>query len=138
METEHQVDARYRGQSYELRVPADDWLERFHVAHEARYGYARRESTVELITVRVAATIAGVELSGTPPQPTAKPTRETAVVWWNGIWCDAVRTWRHALPVGTSLEGPALILEYSGTTWLPGGWRMSVDGAGSLDMVANA
>src|SRR5690606_6758351 len=47
------IDARYRGQSFELAVPADDWIERFHRAHEARYGYRRDDTPVEAVTVRV-------------------------------------------------------------------------------------
>jgi len=28
--------------------------------------------------------------------------------------------------------GPALVMEYSSTTWLPPGWRLEVDERGSL------
>ncbi|MGK7311803.1 MAG: hydantoinase/oxoprolinase family protein, partial [Candidatus Longimicrobiales bacterium M2_2A_002] len=49
------ADVRYRGQSFELRVPADDWVDAFHAAHEARYGFARRGAPVELVTARVEA-----------------------------------------------------------------------------------
>jgi N-methylhydantoinase A len=49
------ADVRYHGQSFELRVPADDWVEAFHAAHEARYGFARRDARVELVTARVEA-----------------------------------------------------------------------------------
>ena len=47
------VDLRYRGQSYELTVTlAPDFIERFHQAHERRYGYANRGRQVELVNVR--------------------------------------------------------------------------------------
>jgi N-methylhydantoinase A len=40
MRLERTVDARYRGQSYELSVSADNWVNDFHTAHLKRYGYA--------------------------------------------------------------------------------------------------
>ena len=50
-----EADLRYAGQSFELTVPLGERLaERFHVAHEARYGYADRERAIELVAVRTA------------------------------------------------------------------------------------
>jgi N-methylhydantoinase A len=50
-----EADLRYAGQSFELTVPLGDGLaERFHRAHEERYGYADRGRTVELVAVRTA------------------------------------------------------------------------------------
>ncbi|HSG48091.1 MAG TPA: hydantoinase/oxoprolinase family protein, partial [Longimicrobiales bacterium] len=63
---ERWVDARYQGQSFELRVPAEGWAEAFHAAHEARYGYARRDAEVEAVTVRAVATAPGLEVLSTP------------------------------------------------------------------------
>jgi N-methylhydantoinase A len=50
-----EADVRYRGQSFELTVPLGPQLaERFHEAHENRYGYADRERSLELVAVRTA------------------------------------------------------------------------------------
>jgi N-methylhydantoinase A len=50
-----EADLRYRGQSFELAVPLGDGLaERFHQAHEERYGYADRGREVEIVAVRTA------------------------------------------------------------------------------------
>ncbi len=50
-----EADLRYAGQSFELAVPLGPRLaERFHAAHEARYGYADRERAIELVAVRTA------------------------------------------------------------------------------------
>jgi N-methylhydantoinase A len=50
-----EASLRDRGQSFELRVPLGrDLEERFHRAHEERYGYADRDRVVELVTVRTA------------------------------------------------------------------------------------
>jgi N-methylhydantoinase A len=48
-----EADLRYVGQSHELSVPlGPELLERFHQAHEDRYGYADRSRQLELVAVR--------------------------------------------------------------------------------------
>ena len=46
------MDARYQGQSFELRVPAADWARRLPRAHDERYGYRRDDTPVEAVTLR--------------------------------------------------------------------------------------
>jgi len=53
---ERLVDARYRGQSFELTVPVEGWEGAFHAAHERRYGY-RDEAPVDLVSLRVRAVV---------------------------------------------------------------------------------
>jgi N-methylhydantoinase A/oxoprolinase/acetone carboxylase beta subunit len=36
---------------------------------------------------------------------------------------------------GHALEGPAIVQEYSATTWVPPEWRVEVDAWGSLQLV---
>ena len=51
---ERSLDMRYQGQSYEITVPlADDPTEAFHLSHERLYGYSRRASVVQIVTLRV-------------------------------------------------------------------------------------
>jgi N-methylhydantoinase A len=58
-----EADLRYRGQSFELAVPLGDGLaERFHQAHEERYGYADRGREIEIVAVRTAEVTPGPEL----------------------------------------------------------------------------
>jgi N-methylhydantoinase A len=60
---EGEADLRYGGQSFELTVPlGGDVAERFHDAHEERYGWADRSRPVELVAVRTAETRPGPEL----------------------------------------------------------------------------
>ena len=48
-----EADLRYVGQSFELTVPLGPELaERFHRAHEERYGYKDRDRGVELVAIR--------------------------------------------------------------------------------------
>jgi N-methylhydantoinase A len=58
-----EADLRYHGQSFELTVSlGSDLEERFHRAHEERYGYADRAREVELVAVRTAEIDPGPEL----------------------------------------------------------------------------
>jgi N-methylhydantoinase A len=57
---EGEADLRYHGQSFELAVPLGaDLAERFHRAHEERYGYADRGREIELVAVRTAEVVPG-------------------------------------------------------------------------------
>ena len=59
-ELRRRADLRYRGQSFELTVEADDLdavQERFAEAHERRYGYRMEGEDVELVNARVVATL---------------------------------------------------------------------------------
>ncbi|HEY7381912.1 MAG TPA: hydantoinase/oxoprolinase family protein [Gaiella sp.] len=61
------ADLRYAGQSFELAVPLGPGLaDRFHAAHEARYGYADASREIELVAVRTALVAPGprIELQG--------------------------------------------------------------------------
>jgi N-methylhydantoinase A len=67
--SEGEASLRYRGQSFELTVDLGPELaERFHRAHEERYGYADRARQVELVAVRTAAVEPGprLRLTGGP------------------------------------------------------------------------
>jgi N-methylhydantoinase A len=68
--SEGEADLRYVGQSFELTVALGPGLvDRFHAAHEERYGYADRARTIELVAVRTADVRAGPEIelpSGEP------------------------------------------------------------------------
>ena len=65
-----EASLRYRGQSFELTVDlGPELVERFHRAHEDRYGYADRARRVELVAVRTAAVEPGPELRLTGGRP---------------------------------------------------------------------
>jgi N-methylhydantoinase A len=67
---EGEADLRYRGQSFELTVPLGlDLAERFHRAHEERYGIADRAREIELVAVRTAEVQPGPELAWPAGEP---------------------------------------------------------------------
>ena len=60
---EGEADLRYAGQAFELTVPLGPRLdERFHRAHEERYGYSDAARPLELVAVRTAEVEHGPEL----------------------------------------------------------------------------
>jgi N-methylhydantoinase A len=71
-----EADLRYAGQSFELTVPLGPGLaERFHQAHQERYGYADTTRVLELVAVRTAEirpappiVVAGLERAVRGPQ----------------------------------------------------------------------
>lgn len=135
LSVERWIDARYRGQSFELAVPSEDWSTRFHRAHEERYGYRRDDVPAEAVTVRVVVTAPAPDLA--PPELAAAdgpPPRSATEVVHRGGTIPAVRVRRADLRAGHRLDGPAIIQEYSGTTWVPPAWTLEVDRWGCLHL----
>ncbi len=132
---ERAIDGRYGGQSYELEVPASpDWREAFHGAHLQRFGFRRDDAVVEAVTLRVTARAhvarpqpARLAPAKAAPQP-QRPTR----VYVGSTWEDVSLYQRDALQPGHRLEGPAVIAEYSATTWVPPEWCLEVNESGDL------
>jgi N-methylhydantoinase A len=129
------IDARYGGQSYELAVPATaDWLEAFHAAHLSRFGFKREDAVVEAVTLRVTAR-ARVAHPGSAPieeATTSAAAERTLRVYINGEWSEVPLFRRTALRAGQRIDGPAVIAEYSATTWLPPAWHADLAPYGDI------
>ena len=133
-----EVDARYHGQSFELRVPAENWVDAFHEAHRQRYGYNAPGGVVEAVTARVTAESVerkrerkrAVKVSAGRVSASIEPVR------WDGRRVKARVHARESLSNSQAIVGPAVITEYSSTTWLPPGWRARVDSNGNLLLTA--
>jgi N-methylhydantoinase A len=132
---ERWVDARYRGQSFELGVPEDGWVESFHRAHHERYGYRRDQTPVEAVTLRVIVSAPAADLHvSTLAAADGPPDTTSARVVYGGAPHEGVALWRSDLRAGHEIPGPAIIQEYSGTTWVPPEWTARVDGWGILHL----
>ena len=129
------VDARYVGQSFELRVPKENWDTHFHSLHEKRYGYQRPATPLEAVTLRSVASAPGPPLDAERLIPlAAAPSIERTRTYIEGEWTEVDRVWRRELGPEQTLAGPALVLEYSSTTWIPRGWSLRVDEWGNLHL----
>ncbi len=131
-EIQFSADMRYRGQGYELTVTwTADAIEQFHLEHERRYGYADRTRTVEVVNIRVRLTRPS-ELLEQAPKPTKAGNGVQAItthryVYEEGQWQQSTVYKRDLLRTGDAIAGPAVIDEYSATTFLPSRCRLSVD-----------
>ena len=150
---ERSLDLRYRGQGYELNLPAaqdgddkdkDDVTARFHAEHQRRYGHHHAGREIELVTLRLRASLP-------TPQPQSQ-TRlkvgrqqiarkastkrvapvEHAPVFFDGKVVTTPVFERGSLVLGRLMRGPAVITEYSATTVIPAGKRFWVDAAENL------
>lgn len=129
------VDLRYRGQSFELTVEADDLrtlAERFHAAHERRYGYRMEDEPVELVNLRLTATVpvGKPELSEGPPEGEAVRGRREAN--FGGEWLEVPVLDRERMGEGSEVEGPAIVEFRESTCVVRPGWGGRVDGVGTL------
>jgi N-methylhydantoinase A len=139
------LDARYRGQNFEVKVAcdglgADDLAElvaRFHAAHTQEYGYAIPTRGIEFVSARVQA------LGRVPKAPHARIAGGTSLVaartGTRRVFVDPARGWaeaaiytREALPVGVVFAGPAIVNEMSATTLLLPGQSALVDPFGNI------
>jgi N-methylhydantoinase A len=130
---ERLLEMRYIGQAYELAVPAGgDFVAAFHRAHQQRYGYAEPGRPVEIVTVRlrVAGRTAKPELPRSRPagrSPQAALSGEQRLYYRGRVVSAAIYD-RARLRAGQRFAGPAIVTEYSATTFVPPGWSACVDG----------
>jgi len=102
-----EADLRYRGQSFELTVPLGPGLrERFHLAHEARYGYGDADREIELVAVRTA------EVRPAPPVAVSGPHIE--VTGPQVLELDGATAWVPAGWAGATERHGTLVLRRSG------------------------
>jgi len=139
------VDVRYQGQGYELNVPLTRSLIRdFRSEHRRRYGYNYPARAIELVTLRLRATIksqsahraAGHLGAGALARPgRLKPGRvlqDSVPVFFSGKKFAATIHSRDTLPAGRDYSGPAVIAEYSATTVVPPGITFRKERSGNL------
>ncbi len=131
------VDARYRGQGYELNIPYGRGLiAAFRREHERRYGYGYPAREIELVTLRLRATVKSPQASmGAAHLDRASRggfEPEHAPVFFDGKKVMAAIRDRGFLQAGRKYPGAAIVTEYSATAVVPPGRRFWLDGAGNL------
>ncbi|MGA8538242.1 MAG: hydantoinase/oxoprolinase family protein, partial [Terriglobales bacterium] len=138
---ERSLDLRYRGQGYELNVPATENVSaRFHDEHQRRYGYHHAEREIELVTLRLRARLRTAPLEALPVTTQRRARKasgrvnpvERAPVFFRDKSMTTPVFERGDLIPGRSMRGPAVITEYSATTVIPPGKRFWVDSPGNL------
>jgi N-methylhydantoinase A len=139
---EHSLDTRYEAQEYTLTIPVgvplapgsvDEISQRFHEAHDARYGHSNPGAPVEFVVARTAllGELGRAEPERLSPQGSAsQPRRRDAVFGRQTRQAAVVR--RDELRAGSELAGPAIIDEQTATAVVPPGWTAQIDQIGTL------
>ncbi len=129
---EKYLDLRYIGQSYELTIPlTDDYLNDFHSYHKQLYSYSNPKLPTELVNIRVKAIINTIK----PPIHPVKednlkktnPIIKYGQMYFNNQWYEIPIYKRELLTPSAEITGPAIIVEYSATTFLPPNFNLKVD-----------
>jgi N-methylhydantoinase A len=161
MRVERSADLRYFGQAWEVAVELPPGVidersasvagERFHEAHEQRYGYSYRRAadrgtagrqTMEWVNLRVTGIgpIARPKLRELPPgdgRPARALTGKRTVVFAEKPAECAVYE-RTLLAPGDTLDGPVIVEEYGATTVVYPGQRVVADRFGNLVLTRGA
>ncbi len=127
---------RYRGQSFELEVPAgESAVAIFHRAHGERYGHSNPDRAVEIVSLR----LRGVGLTGKPAlkragryKPYTPEPERKSMIWLGEKRRSAAVYDRAGLRPGALINSPAILIEYGSTNLIPPGWTASVDRWGNL------
>lgn len=133
-------DLRYPGQAYELTI-ADagtvaETLAHFHTAHQQRFGHSHPERAVQLVAVRIKASVQ-LDQPELPTEPeddasathARKATRRMTFI--SGEQDVAVYE-RTLLRHGNQIAGPALLVQEDCTILLPPQWVGVVDAWGNI------
>lgn len=141
------LDMRYVGQNYELAVevasgsgrpelPGSEQLRAAFFAEYLRaYGHSDQHAPIEIVNIRLRAV-------ATLPQSqsvTETPAERLEPFDTKGVWFDEAGPVptpmydRFGLPVGTTIEGPAIITQLDSTTVVPPWAKITVDAA--LNMI---
>jgi N-methylhydantoinase A len=135
------ADLRYRGQSFEITVEAEKPFEvekqeeRFHAAHEQRYGYRMDDEPVDLVNLRLIATLPVEkpkleELVAESVEISSEASRREAN--FGGEWIEVPVLDRGQMGEGSEVKGPTIVEFKESTCVVRPGWRGLVDGVGTL------
>ena len=142
MQISHSTDLHYIGQFNEVEVPAsaaptmsaadlEQLVHQFHERHDALYGYAMRESAVELINLRVTAR----GLTDKPdlahgaqaPGPLAEALMKHRSAWFDGRFVETPVYDGLKLYNGHHIEGPAIVSQPTTTIVVPPDFALTCD-----------
>lgn len=140
-----ELDARYSGQGFELRLwmreltdqedIAASLTELFHTEHARIYGHAAEGEMVEIVSYRIRAVVAlpTYEMARLDPATVAQDDpRPPRRIYVDGRWLEAAVVRRATLAPRSQLAGPVLIEQPDTTVFAPPGWVVRTDDYGNL------
>ena len=133
------ADLRYRGQGYELNLPVSrSLLKDFENEHQRRYGYSHKNRELEIVTLRLRATLKSENphVAADPPvrhrSKRGKVDSQRLQVLFDSKKHLSNIYSRDDLTPKKKYSGPAIITEYSATTVIPPTCRFKIDKAENL------
>ena len=129
---ENSVDMRYMGQAHELNLPfKKSFLDDFHKLHKRSYGYANRDYSIEVANIRV-------RVAGKTRKPVMKRRPKGSLAkrkvigkkvkcFFRGKWLKADILDRNRVQKRSRINGPALIVEDTSTTFLAPEYICNID-----------
>lgn len=130
------AELRYEGQAHEVSVDIElsqapeEIAANFHRLHEKRYGFSEPESGIELVNVRLLASVA-CEVPELVSDDVHEQLEERLTVPWHPQR-EVSFLARASLVVGTRYPGPIVIEEKTSTIVVPEGWNAERDERGQL------
>lgn len=136
----HEVDTRYAGQGFEIRVKVanpysaqvrDQLLEEFHSEHLRMYGHVAEGEAVEIVSYRLRALVPMPQYRPGPATdatsaPGASPVRTRQMMFAEGRTEGSV--WRREDVRGAGgVAGPAVIEQHDASVLIPPGWQGRTD-----------
>ena len=135
---ERSLDMRYLGQSYEINIPyrkrgAAALQADFHREHRKLYSYVHPQGQIEVVNIRlkVRGVSEKIRLGKTAELSTADIRQ--AILTEQAMFYDGKKSTgavydRALLFPGGRIQGPALVMDFGSTTFLPPGHHLRVDG----------
>jgi len=150
---ERELDVRYTGQGYELRVSLEglggeggfktDDMEaarnRFDDQHAKIHGHAAKDRSVEIVSYRIRLRVSVPKYEPIPtrnviesPAP-AESNKGARTVYFAADEATETKIYeRDKLPFGARLDGPAIVEQFDSTIVVPESWVGRIDGYGNL------
>jgi len=123
------IDLRYAGQGYEISVPLTaNSFAAFEAEHQRVYGF-KFDQPIEIVTVRLTATIARAPKKWVAPQTVPRNAAHQVELHYGDKTVTTTLLERGARK---TVSGPAVITEYSATTFVPPLWKAAEDPRGNL------
>ncbi len=146
-----EVDLRYAGQGYELRVPIDGiptpldssgfaaLAERFHDRHEAVHGHAARGALIEVVSycLRAVVPVPKIEMASAIDQKAVRSEQPIGKRIFKNARGQSVEAdvWRREdLPLTGTVDGPIIVEQLDATTVVATGWKVRLDNAGNMEL----
>ena len=134
-------DLRYLGQEYTLTISIDslknDWQLKlrndFDRAYLIRFGHCNEEETVELVNLRVNLVIFTNKKNKLNKKKFSEKTKFRYEKFWSlDKWQDLTVCNYEEIKLGSSYEGPLMVIDTSCTSYVPKNWKLKLHKQGHM------